>query len=80
MGRGLGRGHLGPPRDAPGLGRMDTEHLLRICFLISLEGSSQFCKEETAGQGCPPPTERAAIGGSPILTFWLSESQKVRPK
>lgn len=56
-------------------------HLLRICFLISLEGSSQFCNEETAGQAGFPSTEGASHRGTPpMLTFWLSESQKVRPK
>lgn len=46
--------HPGAPRDTSGVGRMDPPgHLLRICFLISLEGSSQFCNEETAGQEGP---------------------------
>lgn len=74
--------HPGATWDTPGWGGWTLpRHLLRICFLISLEGSSQFCNKETAGQG------GLHLGGGgcrgtppPVLTFWLSESQKVRPK
>lgn len=52
-------------------------NLLRICFFISLEGSSQFCNEETGGQGVPHH-RGGSSGGTPrahLLAVRVAEGE-----
>lgn len=60
---------------------MDLPWALTADLLLDLLGGVQpVLQQGDSRSGGPPTMEGTATEGPPVLTFWLSESQKVRPK